>query len=303
MLNITKEARLKKTLPALLALVFAVSWVFSEAVRNPWYHELPCKGFTRDNITYIPLEGDMKHPNSAWGSIGTAREGFVYVMVCDHISDAEIFEYNAAKNKLFTLGKISDLLALKSWAERTPKVHSQVVQNPKDGLIYFGTDAGDRSEGLFDHADEGYWGSFLCTLDPKTKEVRNLGLAARHAGAKSLAVDPAGNAVYLNFSNGARFVRYDIKGRRFTDLGRINGLDVPRTLFLDKWGRVYNATESSHLVRFDPARGALEFLDTRLPGSVGVSQAAYGPDMDYIYMICHGFYLDQINPRIARFRR
>lgn len=277
---------MKGILQPLLALVFAVSWLSAATIQNPWYREIPAKAFTKDNITYIPLQGDMIHPNSAWGSVGVCKEGFVYIIVCNHISDSEIFEYNTQTGKLFSLGKVSDHLALKLWAQRQPKVHTQVVQNPKDGLIYFATDAGDRSEGLYDQADEGYWGSTLCTLDPKTKEVKNLGLADRHAGAKTLAVSPEGDAVYMNLSNGCRFVKYDIKTRQFTDYGRINGRDVPRTLFTDKWGNVYNATESSWLVRYNPAKGALEHLDTRLPGCMGPSQVAYGPNKDYVYMVC-----------------
>jgi len=271
----------------ILFLAFLLAGAESGAVKNPYYKEIPNKKFELNKITYIPLSGAMRNPNSAWGSIGTAREGFVYIMVCDHMSDAEVFEYNTKTDKLFTLGRITDHLGLKSWAERSPKIHSQVYQHAKSGLIYFGTDAGERSEGdLYDHQDEGYWGGFLCSLNPVTKEIKNLGLAGRHAGVKCLIVDSDNDVIYMNLSDGSRFTKYDIKTGKFTDLGRINGYEIPRTLFFDKWNNAYNCTESSELVRYNRTKDELEFLNVRLPGEpMGPSQIAYGPNRDYMYGI------------------
>jgi hypothetical protein len=274
----------------LLSMVLMVGPAVAQTgpVKNPYYKEVPNKKFVRDKITYIPLEGNLRFPNSAWGSIGWARQGLVYVMVCDHISDAEVYEYNTKTGKLCVLGKISDLLMLKSYAERVPKIHSQIYQDTKSGLLYFGTDAGDRSEGAtFDHGDEGYWGGFLCTLNPVTKEVKNLGLVERHAGVKNILVDSDHGLVYMNTSRESYFYKYEISTGRFTNLGRVNGAEIPRTLFSDKWNNVYNCTESGYLVRYNLKKDTLEYLSTYWLGHNrgGVSQAAYGPNRDFIWAI------------------
>jgi len=267
--------------------LFVVTNLFSADIRNSDYHEIPYQSFTESKITYIPMQGMMRNPNSAWGSITTTREGFVYVMVCDHVSDVEIFEYQPKTGKLFTLGTISKHLKFHSWADRQPKVHSQLCQNTKDGLIYFGTDAGDMSEeAAYDQVEEGYRGGFLCTLNPITKEVKSLGMPLRYGGIKTLTVDSENDAVYILSANGTRFLKYDIKKGTFEDLGRVNGYRIPRTLFEDSWKNIYISTESAELVRYNPTKAAFEFLPLTLPfNSQGVSQVAYGPNKSYMYFI------------------
>ena len=49
------------------------------------------------------------------------------------------------------------------------------------------------------------------------------------------------------------------------------------------------------ILRFEREENQREEMANRRGGVYSLS--------DYIYMICHGFYLDQINPQIARFRR
>ena len=49
------------------------------------------------------------------------------------------------------------------------------------------------------------------------------------------------------------------------------------------------------IARFEREENQREELANRRGGVYSLS--------DYFYMICHGFYLDHINPRIARFRR
>lgn len=270
----------------LTAIFCSALWAQSGSIKNSRYKEVAYKPLVQNKITYIPLQGTMRNPNSAWGSVGTAKEGFVYVMVCDHISDAEIFEYNVKTKKLYTLGTLRENLNLNSWIYRQPKVHSQVYQHAKNGLIYFGGDAGDASEGaVFDHSDEGYWGGFLCSLNPVTKEVKNLGMPFRHAGVKSIWVDSDNDRVYINSSNGTRFIIYDIKTEKFDDLGRVNGNDCPRTLFTDKWNNIYNVTEAGTLLRYSKSKDALEYLASKIPFCMGPSQVAYGPNRDYLYMV------------------
>ena len=267
-----------------LALLVALP-LLSAPVQNPYYREIPNKSSTQAGITYIPLGEGFRHPNSAWGSIGITQEGQVYVVVCDHIMDAALYEYDTQNDKIHFGGSLKNLLHNRFHFQRQPKVHTCLLQYQKNGLVYFGTDAGDESEGaLYGHFDEGYAGGFLLSLDPKTKEVRNLGMAHRLGGTKSLLLDQKAGALYFTVSPTCNLYRYQISEDKLTDLGRINGVDVVRTLFLDKWGNVYGTTESGSLVRYNARKDTLEYLDASPFGtpSTGPSQVVYGPDFSYI---------------------
>jgi hypothetical protein len=265
-------------------LVLLLACLAFPQVQNPYYREIKNKKFELNKITYIPLDEGMRYLHSCWGGIGYAREGFVYVLVCDHITNAGIFEYQTKADKLFYLGDVKTHLALPRHADRQPKIHTPLIQYEKDGLVYFGTDAGDRSLDVFDHADEGYRGGVLAAINPVTKELKNLGLFMPHGGYKCLAIDQERGYVYTNISApSAYFVKYDIGNAKFDLLGRVHEFEVPRVLFLDKWNNVYNTGTAGNLVRYNVEKDTLEYLNVRMmPGETGPGQVAYGPDRDWI---------------------
>jgi hypothetical protein len=89
--------------------------------------------------------------------------------------------------------------------------------------------------------------------------------------------------------SGGYLISYDIAANSFELLGKVNGMDIPRTLFIDKWGSVYSATECSELWRYDPSAGKIDFLPVILPGAsvTGPSQVAYGQNGDCVYGVTH----------------
>ena len=267
-----------------LLFLLLVCQIALPQVKNPYYREIQNKKFELNNITYIPLDEGIRYLHSAWGSIGYAKEGSVYAMVCDHITNAGIFEYQVKTDKLFFLGDIKTQLALPRHADRQPKIHTPLLQCDKDGLIYFGTDAGDRSLDVYDQVDEGYRGGVLATINPVTKELKNLGLFLPHGGYKSLAIDQERGYVYMNIAPTAYFTKYDIKNNKFDMLGRVHENETPRTLFLDKWNNVYNTSTTGNLVRYNVEKDTLEFLNVRMMGDAeaGPGQIAYGPNRDYV---------------------
>jgi hypothetical protein len=258
--------------------LFFLAGVSIAAPRNPHYKEIPYKKIVKRNIEYIRIAQDMQHPNSAWGSIGYAREGFVYVIVCDHISNSHIYEYNVKSGKLYTLGDLATHLSSRHYFERQPKVHTPLWQYSKNGLLYFATDAGDRSQyAVYDHALEGYLGAYLMTIDPKTKEVRNLGLLKKWRGAKAMLLDDKHGLLYMNVAHGSQFWKYNVNTGQLTDYGNINGNETPRTLFIDQWSNVYNCTQRGNLVRYNFEKDSIEYLDAyfQCRTQTGFSQVGY----------------------------
>jgi sugar lactone lactonase YvrE len=267
-----------------LAMLIVIP-ISSAQIENTYYKTIPNKSFSNAGISYIPIGEGFRNPNSAWGSIGITNDGLVYTIACDHITDAALYEYDTKTDKLSFGGSLKVLLHNRFHAQRQPKVHTPLLQYQKNGLVYFGTDAGDESEGaLYGHFDEGYAGGHLLTLDTKTKEVRNLGLANRFGGLKSLVLDAKNGALYFTVSPNCNLYRYLIDKDELSNLGRINGSSVVRSLFMDKWNNVYGTTETGSLVRYNVNKDSMEYLDAAPFGApnTGSSQVVYGADMSYV---------------------
>jgi hypothetical protein len=253
-------------------------------ILNPHYKEIENKKFVKENITYIPIGEGMRYPNSVWGSIGYASEGLIYVMICDHVSNSYIYEYNIKTDKVHCLGDIMTVLSLKGYHNRQPKIHTPILQHTESGLLYFGTDAGDRAIGAtWDHILEGYAGGYLATLNPTTKEVTNLGMVMPHRGMKSLLLDSDNSFLYTTIPENGIMIKYDIKRDSVIRLGRLRSKDTPRTMFLDKWNNVYTGTTHSNLVRYNVEKDTLEYFNVRIPG--GLSQVSYGPGRESIVSV------------------
>ena len=252
---------------------------------NTYYQQIPNRAIKKGAFKYIPLSEGFTHPNSAWGSIGITDQGLVYIIVCDHITDAAIYEYNTQNDHLFFMGLLKNHLHHRFHFQRQPKVHTPLLQYGKDKCVYFGTDAGDESErALYGHFDEGYSGGFLMRLDPATKSVQEMGLVNPMGGTKSLILDQKRGRLYFTTSPACNLFRYDIGKDALFCLGRINGSNVVRTLFSDRWGNVYGATETGGLARYNAGRDSMEYLDIAPfdASNTGPSQVAYGPDKSYI---------------------
>jgi hypothetical protein len=196
-----------------------------------------------------------------------------------------MYEFDTKKERLGFCGLLKDHFNHRFHYQRQPKVHTPLIQFSQNGLVYFGTDAGDESEYyLYGHFDEGYQGGYLVSYNPLSKELRSLGLVQRMGGTKSMILDQKRGLLYYTASPAGHLFRYDIKGNNVDDLGRINCEKVVRTLFIDKWGSVYGTTESGELVRYNQICDTIQYLNVKPFGgsTTGPSQVIYAPDTSYI---------------------
>lgn len=275
----------KEVMLVLIFIITGADYIFGVSIQNCFYKQISFTAKTQNGITYIPLGEGFSRPNSAWGSIGITKDDKVYIIVCDHISDAAIYEFDTKKNRLFLCGSIKNHLGHRFFAQRQPKVHTPLLQYSKDNRIYFGTDAGDESEYyLYGHSSEGYSGGYLASINPATKVVENLGLVNRWGGIKSMTIDQNRGLLYYTVSPTSNLFKYDIESKELVNLGRINCEKVVRTLFLDKWGNVYGASEAGELVRYNKTKDSLEFFPIKPFGgsTTGPSQVVYSSDTSYV---------------------
>lgn len=270
---------------ALIILLTLISIAVSATINNRFYKEIPVDATEKDGVSYIPLTYGFANVNSAWGSIGITDKGLIHVVTCDHMTDAAVYEYNTKNSKLFFMGRMENHFHNRFYSQRQPKVHTPLFQYNKDGLVYFGTDAGDESEGaLYGHFDEGYAGGFLAAINPITKEIKSLGQAKKMGGTKALLLDQKNGLLYFPTSPECNLYKYDINNDVLKNLGRINGDRVVRTMFTDKWNNIYASTEIGELIRYNFAKDSIEYLNVKPfdASNTGPSQIAYAPDTSFI---------------------
>jgi hypothetical protein len=227
---------------------------------------------------YYAFAPGFPESHSIWSAIGITNKDQVYVGVSDHTVNVGLFHYNPNKNKMSYLG---DVLATgKMWIDEWQgKIHTLLVQNPKDGLVYFGTDAGNSLWEFCGIPDQGFVGGHWFCIDPETDQVRNLGMGVKYLGLKSIAIDTVYNRIFATTDPSSHFIVYDIeKGKSphyreyfqaNQDRGCINGVHEPRMVWVDKWGNCYTVNHTGHLIMFEGATQEIRRLNVRIPFAQG----------------------------------
>jgi hypothetical protein len=257
-------------------LCFLVIFLFYPILSSPsWF-----KNVTHRGMHYLALNQGFPNSNSIWSSIGITKDDIVYVGAADHALNVGLFKYDAKKDKMTYLGDVlgNGKLGLHQWQG---KIHTRFEQNPNDGLVYFGTDAGNMLWEYSGIPEQNFEGGHWFSINPKTDEVRDLGVGCRYLGLKSIAVDPVYNRLFATTDPSSHFIVYDInKGkspdfevfsRASKDYGWINGAHEPRMVWVDKWGNAYTSNHIGQIVKFIGKTGELKRLDIRLPYAMGTA--------------------------------
>ncbi|MBL8028674.1 MAG: hypothetical protein JNL74_19780 [Fibrobacteres bacterium] len=258
------------------------------------------KNLVKGGVHFYAFTGGFPNSHTIWSSIGITDKDVVYSGVCDHTINVGIFKYNPVTDSISYLGDILGLgkMTLQQWQG---KVHTALVQNPRDGLVYFGTDAGN---GLWEGVgipEFGYTGGHWFTINPVTDEVKNMGRAVPFLGLKSIAVDPVYNRIFATTDPNSHFIVYDVEkgksgdfevySKANQDLGCINGIHEPRMSWCDKWGNAYTSNEAGQFVKFNGKTGELTRLNrTVLPYALGTASYLVGSGPSAIVSVDKGSY-------------
>lgn len=231
------------------------------------------KNMVKGGMHYYAFTQGFPKAHSIWSAMGITSDDMIYVGVSDHTVNSGLFKYDSKKDVMIYLGDVlgNGKLWLHEWQG---KIHTPIIQNPKDGLVYFGTDAGN---GIWECAGipgSEYVGGHWFVIDPKTDKISDLGLGTRYMGLKSIAVDPIHNRLFATTDPSSHFIIYNIdKGKSpkyeeekdaCKDLGCINGAHEPRMVWTDKWGNCYTVNEIGQLVEYVAATGELRRLNSVL---------------------------------------
>lgn len=291
-----------------LILIFFGIYSLSPAQHwtNPDFecHHLELRDLGYPQVNMIP-------PNcSAITSLLTATTGKIYGATSGDVS--YLFVYDPKINKVRHLGKLTGHEGV---------FHSLVID--KQGLIYIGTGknvlapieistqigSGDFSvnNSLWNDVKKQYKeykGGHLLQYDPKKNDdkvylpnnecpVKDLGIAVDGDGIYALTIDKDRDVIYgLTYPRGHMF-KYEIKTKKFTNLGRTNARIVfhgperhwrtlPRALICDNSGRVFTTGSGGFLHYYKPGEKSLTKTNIKLPGEYFPVQAYEGyPTVEY----------------------
>jgi sugar lactone lactonase YvrE len=250
--------------------------------------------------------------DSNYTALLAASDGRVFVGLNQHGAGGTVAVYDPKTDTMRLLGDMEKIAGEASlWTEPQAKVHTQICEGA-DGKIYFGT----HLSAFFGFATfarpEGYPGGHWMVYDPRTDQVKDLGLALKGNGLLTMTMDPRRERLYALTYPQAHFISYDIKTGKTTDMGRVQNWDaISRTLAVDDLGRVYGCWGQGRIWRYDPDTDRITNLMIKLPQrDVGVpihrayweteqtfTAVAHSPDHKKIYFLETGSsYLVEYDP-------
>jgi hypothetical protein len=250
--------------------------------------------------------------DSNYTALLAASDGRVYVGLNQHGAGGSVAVYDPKTDTMRLLGDMEKVAGEPNrWCEPQSKVHTQICEGP-DGKIYFGT----HLSAFFGFATfarpEGFPGGHWMVYDPKTDEVKDLGLALPGNGLLTMTMDPRRERLYALTYPQAHFIYYDIKTGKTTDLGQVQNWDaISRTLAVDDLGRIYGCWGQGRIWRYNPLTDKIANLTIKLPqrdAGIPVYRAywetektftavAHSPDHKKIYFLETGSsYLVEYDP-------
>jgi hypothetical protein len=255
------------------------------------------------NIAFIEYP-DFPEAHSTWGSIGYNKAAnTVHIGVTNHRNNVALYTFDPAMNTMKKNGFIREMANLRDY-QWQGKIHSKIVASP-DGSIYFSTDGGEsREEYLMEHP-QGYAGGFFMKWEPKTGDLKNLGIGMQYESIKDIDIDPESGLLYGVSYPQAHFLVYDPAKNHLRDMGRLASSHVPRVLFTDWWGNCYYVDWRQRLVKYQKDRDTLLFAHESLPAFPGTPGSkiitgvtAYAKDeaKGIIYLITYGAKLIAFHP-------
>ena len=258
--------------------------------------------------------------NSIWDFTSTP-DGRMFTSLCNEYmssASAQLYEYVPATGELkfcFDTG-VETLIGPR---EIPPsKIHTS-THAMRDGRLIMATHTTSPSpvhkywlfRNYYSHQWEGFPGSHLLVYDPKTGDVRTLGIPVPRDSIYGSAYDPRHHALFFTTFLKGHLWRMDLTTKELRDLGQITEM-ASWSLARDTEGAIYTSSRSGHIWRVDPDTCEVEDLGVVVsdtdpnPASKGQRVLAFhanGPD-GRLYMTFHFsddlFALDPKTKKIER---
>ena len=286
---------------AVCVAVLTVAWLaWPQQWVNPNFenHRLDLRDLGYPEVNQIPAN------SSAITALLATAGGKIYGGTSGE--EAYLFLYDPAINKVRHLGRIKGQQG----------IHHALAQD-SDGFLYIGTglnvlravELTRKLPGGHDSVSDALWedvkkpygsyaGGHLYRYEPGAADkqvlmpgdsspVEDLGVAVPNNGIYALCGNLGARLIYgVSYPDG-RLFQYDIRQKKFRDLGELDRRVVfhgperdwrslPRALAVDNSGKVYTSGEDGFLVYYDPVLDSIRSTGQRIPGEYYPVQAYTG---------------------------
>lgn len=225
--------------------------------------------------TWYPFSA---HPgsDSCW-SLSTGPDRRVYAASCLELQSGgtvKLFRYNDKTDALDHLLDIEDVVEDPPDSGRATqcKIHYSFAPSASDGILYMATHLSAPPQDQLYFSPWKSWhdpvqcfrGSALVAYDVHADSVLWWDTLIPREGCRCLLLDEERGLLYALSYPRDHLVRYDLRSKERTDLGRIGSVNA-QVLFLDARHRVWTSSDEGRLVRYDPETERLEFSPFLLP--------------------------------------
>jgi hypothetical protein len=197
-----------------------------------------------------------------WDGLYAATNGEVYTGLITENVSANFYVYSPSTDKNEHLYDIAEFLGERGKGIRTSgKIHNKPVEDDQ-GNIYFvplNNGSGPRS------IDYTSWiGGHWLKYNPKTRELKNLGLVDQGLGCYPLAIDTKREYLFgIGFTG--YLYRFDINRQITKNFGRVANWDICRDIFCDDKGNVYGCFPVGRIWKYDAQTEKVIDLSIQIP--------------------------------------
>jgi hypothetical protein len=243
-----------------------------------WAAELPPSGTL--GYPSVPIRhyrfSTVDKDAQMWSALYVGSNGKVYVGLCTHADAATVYEFDPETEKMRQLANLTVLSGERGQGIWTNgKIHVQMQE--LDGYVYFGSLSEDNGPPAIDA--NSYRGPYWYRIEMATGKVQQLSHINSFWGVLGQAMDKKRRLIYGLAENGNLY-RYRIDQDWTEDLGRVDGWDICRTIFIDDAGNVYGSYPPGRIWKHDAATDrTLDLESTTLP-LINQSRTMANPMLD-----------------------
>ena len=189
---------------------------------------------TNGNLIAKPYNSGFSNAHTTYNAISTGSDGKIYYVLSTTLIDtaAQMYSFDPQTLNIERLADLSEICGEKNM-KTVAQGKSHVEFYESKGKLYFGTHLGyydksgsggkEQMSTTYKDGYSAYQGAHLISFDMQKKTFEDLGTPVKNEGILTMKMDTLRGLIYgLSWPTGYLF-RYNIDGKKVTDLGAFTG--------------------------------------------------------------------------------
>ncbi|NIA08009.1 MAG: hypothetical protein GWP14_10335 [Actinobacteria bacterium] len=219
-------------------------------------------------------------------SITTGADGKIYAGICGELTgglSVFLVRYNPDTARYEYLLEVGPALNDPANNGRAPqsKIHYSLIP-ASTGELYCATHCSGppleqriwRPWHTWDDPERMFSGFHIFRYDPATGDMNDFGVMHPNEGCRAMALAEKRQKLYGVTWPRDHFFVFDIKERRYQDLGRIGDIN-PQSIWIDAEENGYTIDDLGQMVKYCADEQRLMHLDVRIPSEPGLPCSVY----------------------------